>query len=262
MNPKRFNRPFALLEYIAKCPDGDNLAGIAKALGLSPSSAHDLLSVMLENELLRITPDRRYHIGPRMIALALLVVDSVDVRKVSAPYLADLAKETGEDVYLAVRVGDTVVYADKYQGTEPVKVNIKLGQPRPLHSTAVGKLFLAWDPHLQAMVLNQRPLPAMTDKTITDPDRLRAELEQIRASGLSISREENVAGVIALAVPVYNGAGQICGAVSTSSAASRMPDERILEVSVKMKETASKISWALGNRTAGLTQQPAHQNSR
>jgi len=205
---------------------------------------------MQESDIIVCDPGRHYRVGPRVTRLGLLVTDSVEVRRIASPHMRALAERTGEDAYLAVRIGDSVVYASKYGGIQPVKVDVRLGEPRPLHSTSVGKLFLAFDSKLQDKVLKDGRLTAFTPYTITDRRTLLRELETIRRTRLSISREEAIVGVIAIAKPVWDRTGTIAAAVSVSALRARVPRTRIGKIVKEVQRAAFGITRELRGRDA------------
>jgi DNA-binding IclR family transcriptional regulator len=115
-------------------------------LSLPMSSAHDLLQALVELDAVRLAGQRIYSPGPRSLVLALSIVDAVDLRHVSRPYMTELCEEVNENTYLAVRSGNSVVYADRYDAGQALSVVMKLGGPRPLHGSSIGKLIAAYKP--------------------------------------------------------------------------------------------------------------------
>ena len=143
-------------------------------LDLPVRSLHNILQTMVAAEVVTVDEERCYSIGPRTVALGLRTVHSLDVRTLARRPLQELAREIGDDVYLGLRVGPRVIYADRVLGTQRVSLDIRLGVPLMLHSTATGKLFAAFDEQLGTRVLAGM-LPKATPNTITDPKRLKKE---------------------------------------------------------------------------------------
>lgn len=256
---ERIDRIFALLEYLVANPDGRTLTQISADLGIPVSSAFDLLGAATQAGVVRVSSGKRYLLGERVVRLSLTVVDGLDVRRVSSPHLRALVEKVAEDVYLAMRVGNAVVYVDKYEGPQPVTIAIRLGQPRPLHSSAVGKLFTAFDPELERMLFAGGTLPRFTRYTITDPDRLRMEFENIRRRRVSISLEETLEGVVGIATPVYGPGEALVAAVHVSAVRQRTPESRIEQIILEMKKTSERISFDLG---AGFSTQGHNASTR
>jgi DNA-binding IclR family transcriptional regulator len=167
------------------------------------------------------------------------------VRSAARRHLEKLAQTVGNDVYLAVKSGNRVVYVDRFVGSQPVTVNIRLGESLALHSTAVGKLFAAYVPELQRRVLS-RPLQRSTAHTITDPAELTRELDKIREEGFAVSQEESFDGICGMAVPVYDDAGQLLAAIHVSALAAGLTEARVKTVIEEATTVARLIELDLG----------------
>lgn len=217
----RFSRIFDVLELLVGHPQGMTLTEIVKRLDLPTSSAHNLLRRMVAADVVAMTEDLRYSIGSRAVRLAIQVVDRLEVRAVARRILQDLARETGEDVYLAVRLGNRVSYVDRMPGTRPVSVNIRLGQSLYLHATSVGKLYAAHVAQLRRRLFAE-PRPRLTPNTLTSAKELETELDVIVANGISFSREEAIPGICGLAVPVRDAGGTIAAAIHISALSAQL----------------------------------------
>ncbi|HEY8368259.1 MAG TPA: IclR family transcriptional regulator [Thermodesulfobacteriota bacterium] len=236
-----------VLELLAS--DGAGLTGseMSRRLALPKSTAFLLLQHLVERGIVSLDPaTRRYRIGPALVQLAFQITTSIDLVRVARPYLERLSRETTDDVYLGIRHGTRFIYVDKLEGTQSIRLNMRLGQPRPLHSTAVGKLLLAFGPpELLDQVIAERGLPRMTPATITDPGRLREELERIRQQGYSISEAENVEGVYGFAAPVRGHDGDVVAAIHISTLEARASTQREFLIE-RMCALARELSRDIG----------------
>ena len=248
MSPDRYLRTFDVLSLLVQRKEGLRLTEIKDALGLPVSSVHNMLQTMVTAEVVTVTDDLRYSVGPRTVALALQTLQSLDIRAISRRYLQDLAKEIGDDVYLAMQVGKRVIYADRCLGTQRISLDIRLGESLFLHCTATGKLFAANDPKLKAQAIAGR-LHKLTSSTITNPALLEIELDRIKVQGYAKSDEESVEGIVGYAIPIYDGSGNLAAAIHVSVVGKRAskPHERKLLDSAR--NCAEQIERQLG-RTA------------
>jgi DNA-binding IclR family transcriptional regulator len=234
-----------VLEFLLRQPGhAATLSAIAGGVRKPLSSTHDLLRSMVTNGLLEVDEAKRYHTGPVLKRLAISVIDQVDVVTTSRGHLERLVRSVSHDAYLAIRSGDTVSYAWRCAGTHRAGLDIKLGEPVPLHSSAAGKLFTAMDPDLERMVL-RRPLPQLTPHTITDPDRLAREFAAIRECGTSMSREETITGIVGFAAPVHDAADRLVAAVHISAFRNNLADDDIPHIEAATRSCASDIQQAL-----------------
>ncbi|MFF0967108.1 IclR family transcriptional regulator [Streptomyces sp. NPDC003703] len=174
---------------------------LARRLELPMSTAHRLARTLLAADFLEQDfRTSRYRLGPAVTELGRLSYHQRGLH-LAAPELADLAERTGATADLALRSGP---YAVIVAGGS---VTPKVGLRRPLHSTALGKVLLAWprpgDPDLGSLP----PLHAFTERTIVERDALRAELGRVREDGHALNDGESAQGVRTLAVPVLDRAG-------------------------------------------------------
>ncbi|MGY4785402.1 IclR family transcriptional regulator [Rhodococcus opacus] len=246
MNSARLERALKILEYLGQHQEGCALKRICTDLALPMSSAHDLLQALIEIGAVRLADQRTYLVGPRSLVLALAIVDGVDLRGVSRPYLSELCEELNENTYLALRSGNIVTYADRYDAGQTLSVVMKLGGPRPLHGSSIGKLLTAYNPDLEERVMNAPNLDRYTPFTHTNRAALREELAEIRKHAYSVSDGESVEGIIGLATPIVDASGTVSAAVHVSAPRGRLAPDRLPIVLAAMSRTGAQISHQLG----------------
>lgn len=246
MNPDRYLRSFDVLNLLVQHKDGLRLTEIKEALGLPVSSMHNMLQTMVSAEVATVSDDLRYSVGPRAVALALRTLQSLDIRTIARRPLQDLVKEIGDDVYLAMHVGKRVFYADRSLGTQRISLDIRLGEPLFLHSTATGKLFAAYNAKLRAQALAGR-LRKMTPATITDAGELEREFKRIQSLGYAKSAEESVEGIVGYAVPIQDATGSIAAAIHASVLSKRATKVHERKLLGAMRECAAHVERQLGN---------------
>ncbi|MBI2527969.1 MAG: IclR family transcriptional regulator [Candidatus Rokubacteria bacterium] len=199
-----YTRTASLLAALVDQPEGITASTLAQRLDIPKSTLSLILRHFLELGIVERAHERAgVVIGPQLVRLAFRIVSNLQLPRVARPHLEWLARETHENVYLGVQSGLKAIYIDRIDGTESVRVNVEIGAPRPLHATAIGKLILAFSPpSLPEAVRRVEGLPAMTPHTITDPIRLRRELQEVRRRGFATSDGENIDGIYAIAVPI------------------------------------------------------------
>ena len=246
MNPDRYLRSFDILDLLARHKEGLRLTEIKDALGLAPSSAHNILQTMVSAEVAVVSEDLRYAIGPRAVALALRTLQWLDIRTLARRHLQDLAKDIGDDVYLALHLGKRVMYADRCLGTQRISLDIRLGESLFLHSTATGKLFAAMDAKLSSQALTGK-MPRLTAATITDPIELEREFKRIRSLGYSKSLEESVEGIVGYAVPIRDATGRMVAAIHASVLSQRASKAHERKLLAAAKLCADQVQRQMGN---------------
>lgn len=241
----RYSRTFDVLELLVGHPNGMTVTEIGTRLNLPISSSHNLIQRMVASEVVTVTEDLRYAVGLRAVRLGIRIVDGLEVRSLSRRYLLDLARATGDDVYLAVPFRQRVAYVDRFAGTGPVSVEIRLGQSLYLHATSVGKLFAAHDPMLRRRLF-AKERPKLTAHTLTTKTDLERELTRIVEAGYSVSREEAIVGVVGFAVPVYAGNGELVAAIHISALTNRLTNADEQQVLSSAQAAAGRIERDLG----------------
>lgn len=180
------------------------LAGIAQRSGLPVTTAHRLLGALTERGVLARTAASEYVIGRRMWSLGLLAPVPTDLREAASPFLHDLYAATLATVHLAVRDGTHVLYLDRIAGNRSVPVVSTIGSRLPMHATGVGKVLLAHAPApVRSRVLSS--LSRQTPYTITQPARLREQLERVLVDHYATTIEEMSLGACSVAVPIWQG---------------------------------------------------------
>jgi IclR family acetate operon transcriptional repressor len=244
-----FDRAVAILD--AFTPDRPQLgvSEIARITGLSRSTVHRLLVTLRRHELVQQVRDgTNYALGPHLLRLAHIAFGSVNLQKIARPIMEGLRDECDETVGLHGRLGPTMrTVLDQAESSQPLRrTYTEIGQAIPIYQGAPGKVLLAFSsPELQEKVLAGK-LDAATPRTITDPDKLRAELERTHRNGYALSFEERVAGTSTVAVPIANHTGAVVAALSVTGPSSRLSRKRLLELAPLGAEAARAISAGLG----------------
>jgi DNA-binding IclR family transcriptional regulator len=218
----------------------------ADALGVAVSTAHRLLAMLEHRGFARQDPaTRAYLAGPALVRIGLSAVRDLELRNIAHPFLQALRDETGETTQAAVLRGPEVVLVDAVEAPTALRVSAPTGTTMWAHCTSVGKAILAALPieDLDRLYPDE-VLPAMTPRSITDRERLVAELAQIRRTGHAVSREESDEGVgsVAVAVP---GEGRPLGAIGAVYPTSRASARQIALIVLALKSTAQDIAAAL-----------------
>lgn len=196
---------------------------VAAQVGVPRSSAHALLSSLVDIGLLQCKSRGRYRIGWRVVELNETLKDTVDVKSCAAPVLQALSERYGETTHLAVLERYRVMYVDKVIGNHVVNVTgARVGSQLDAHASAVGKVLLA---HCTQRELERnitsRPLRRMTPATITDPEALRRELRAALRNGCAFDAGETVADVQCVAAPIRDEMGVVVAAVSITAPVNR-----------------------------------------
>lgn len=244
------DRAFALLELLAARPDGAPLMELANQSGLHKSTVHRLLTALIDLGYVKTDGDGRYALTLKMFELSGKIVNGLDVMRVAKPALDSLRDRTGEAAHLLVREGCEVVYVYKAESTvNAYRMFSHIGMRRAMYCTAAGKSMLAALPDDEVREIWRRSdIATYTQHTVTTPDALLAELEQVRRLGYALDNEENELGVRCVAAAITDYTGKAVAALSISAPVPRMSDERIGTLAQEILSVRAEISAELGGK--------------
>jgi len=222
---------------------------LASALGVHKTTVLRLLRTLAEEHFVFRDRGHRYHLGARVHELSSRGLDQREVRGIAAPHLAAFNREHGHTTHLSELVGTEVVYIDKLESHDHVRMASRIGLRAPVYSTAAGKVLVA---DLPAGELNDLlgllSFAPATPNTITDTDAFRAELAQAMVQGWGQDREENEPSVNCIAAPVRDASGRAVAAVSVSVTNIVLSGERLLELIPSLLAVTERISRECGWR--------------
>lgn len=221
---------------------------VAEALGLAKSSAHDLLTSLEQVGLLGKNDGGRYRLGWRLVTLSETLLATTELRREARPIMEELADQYRETIHLAVLDDTKVVYADKLEGKQAVRVELtSLGTRLYAHCSAVGKVLLAYQPEENVKrIIKAEGLPRFTANTITDAGELEQALAKVRKQGYAIDQEEILPDLCCIGAPIHNYSGQVIAAISMSIPAYRFQRSQV-ELRKAVMRTGKLISERLGH---------------
>lgn len=247
-------RALSLLDVVAddqSIPPGMSLAELTLRTGLHKSTLLRLAAPLVEENLLeRCNETGKFRLGPGCLRLGQSYLRNIDLRSAANSALRSLMRITQSTCHLVVLSGHDVVYLDKVEDEATVRMASRIGATMPAFCTAVGKAMLAYSPAEVVDEVLAAQLRPLTERTVTDPDALRAEFATIRRRGYAIDDRENEPEVRCVAAPIFGHEDTVVAALSVSSLSSRMTAKRVREVGPLALQTGLQISAVLGSRKA------------
>ena len=193
-----------------------SLTTIAEHVGMSKSAAYELLRTLEARQFITRDPDsRRYRLSWTLYEVGASVLHRVALPSAAAYYLDLLAVQTGLLALLGIVKDESVLYLVRGEAPPGLGAVANIGRRFPLHSTASGKVLLAFhhDSTLMELILHGS-LERITSATITDPRRLRAEIARIRETGYATCWQEGEPGLSSIAMPVRDHRGHTVAALA------------------------------------------------
>jgi IclR family pca regulon transcriptional regulator len=199
------------------------LSQVAGQAGLSRAAARRSL-ITLQTLGYVGSDGRQFHLTPRVLTLGYAYLSSSSLADVAQSHLSDLANEVHESCSASVLDGFEIVYVARAATKRIMTISLSVGTRLPAYATSMGRVLLAALPDDQlADYLEEATLSRLTERTIVDRDRLRAEVERTRSRGWCVVDQELEDGVRSVAVPIHDAAGRVVAAVNTSAHATRVP---------------------------------------
>jgi DNA-binding IclR family transcriptional regulator len=226
---------------------------LVDASGLPKSTTSRMLAALERHGLLQRDRAGAFRPGP-VLARYASHSGAGDLVALAQPALERLGDKTGETVNLAVPSGGAVEQIAQVDSSYLLGATNWVGLRVPLHCSALGKVFLAFD----AASLPPGRLERRTPHTITSRAALDEHLDLVRRTGYALARDELEPGLIAVAAPVRDRGGAVVAALSVSGPSVRLTDDRIGEVAALLVTEADTLSSVLGHpRTLDSTRDTA-----
>lgn len=239
----------AVLETVALAERPMRFTDVLAVSGQPRGTLHRQLTHLVQEGLLELRPDHAYVPGLRLLKLASASWARNEFRAVAAPFLEALHRETGETVHLGVLRGREIIYLDKVESRQAVRMNSQIGNASPVYCTGVGKAALAaLDAQALDALLSQLEFRRFTPQTITSRTALVAELAKIRSSGIAFDREEHEPGIRCVAAPVFDAGRALVAGVSVTGPAYRVGEAQFDDWAPRVRHAAGAIMAELTAR--------------
>lgn len=241
-------RALDILESFVSAKQELGVTEISKKRSLHKSTVHGILSTLVKRGYIAQAKESgKYSLGIKLFEMGMLVQEGMDLKSAAESVMQSLLEEYGETVHLVVLDQGEVVYIDKKESSQSMRIVSQVGKRLPCHCTGVGKSILAFLPQneLKQIIANNEMI-RYTKNTITDKKTLEEELQKIRQQNYAIDNEEILEGLRCIAAPIKDYSKNVVGAVSIAGPSVRLTYDKIKVISKSIVDAASKISYQLG----------------
>ena len=248
-------RGLLILDCFTASPDRVMTASeVARAVGIHRATVLRFLHTLEDSGYLE--PGGRqglYRLGPKGRPRGQVGPWLAAMHLSSVPILKSLAEESGETADVGILYEGAVVLVQVAEGPQSVRARQRVGDRRPANVTSVGKVLLAGlsEPEFDAW-LDGRTLEVQTPNSIASPQRLRAELAQIRQIGYAVDEQEYELGLACIAAPVRDSSGATVAAVAISGPSSRVTYHRMPKLVAMVQRAADRLAAALTEPLSSL----------
>lgn len=241
---------FSVLEYFIKegaKQQAISFQELSTALPFARTTVHRILySLEKLGYVEKADVKAHYRLGPKFFELTEPAVHFRRLQSLAKAVMTDLLVRYSETVNLGVLDDGQVAYIDVLQSPSALRIAATPGDRNPVHSTALGKVILAYLPNEEVEALvEQNPMIRMTSKTITQKAHYLEHLAAVREQGVAFDLGENVEGVVCVAAPIFDQHGRVVAGLSVSGPASRM-ESKLSSIREDVRLAGLKISRMLG----------------
>ncbi|CAA7599485.1 GAF domain-like [Acididesulfobacillus acetoxydans] len=249
-NVQTLERSLDVLEVLAQAEGALGVTEIGNRVSLHKSTVYRILQTLAHRGYVERERDGdRYYLGIKIVELGIRFFDDLQIRKVSEPYLSDLANMFDEVVHLVLFDQGEIVYLDKIESSQIIGMRSRVGRRAPMHCTAAGKAILSTLSEDEVrQILKVKGMPRLTHNTKTDIRELLEEFPEIRRTKVARDNEENDLGITCLGTPVLDYSGRAIGGVSVSGPSIRMKEKGPDRISAELRRVGEEISSQLGYR--------------
>ena len=244
------DRAMLLLEALGEDEEGYRLTDLAIRTGLSPSTAHRLLTTLEKRRFVAFDQsDNMWHIGRQSFAIGSAFIRRRNFVAPALPFLRRLRDLTHETANLGIVDDGEVIVLTQVESREIMRAITKVGGRVPMVTSGIGKAILATYADEEVVAIIQRHgMKRLTPKSVVRAGELRDALATVRRDGYAIDDQEFLMGLRCVAAVVYNDQAEALAGISVSGLASRVPRERVPELGRLVRETARELTLALGGR--------------
>jgi IclR family transcriptional regulator, pca regulon regulatory protein len=246
------DRGLAVIKAFGPDRERLSLSEVARATGLTRAAARRFLLTLVKLGYVR-SDGREFSLRPRVLELGYAYLSGLALPDMAEPHLEELSAKLHESSSISVLDGHHIVYVARVATKRIMTVAISVGTRFPAYAASMGRVLLAaLSPAELDQYLAEATFEAFTERTVTDPARLREIVAEVRRDGYSIVDQELEDGLRALAVPIHDSSGTVTAAVNVSAHASRLsPEAMRTQLLPALQETARNIEADLKSVSPG-----------
>ncbi|WP_306051034.1 IclR family transcriptional regulator [Oceaniradius stylonematis] len=254
-------RALTLMEVLSS-EDSLTLTQLAERLQSGKTTVFRLAATLAERDWIVKDENLRYNLGPAALALGMSRAGSLDLKTLLLPIMIELHDETEETIHLTRLEGRYIVYRHQLLSPKPVVSLATLGGRSPAHCVSPGLAQLAALTDSRIDWILDAPLVAYTDKSLTDPDLVRQEIEQVRRRGYGINFGSFRSDVGGVGVAIRNGHGEPIAGLSICVPVFRLRGMDLERLGLRLLRAARDAEQVINTRAATPRKTGAHNVKR
>jgi DNA-binding IclR family transcriptional regulator len=248
-NVNSVSKALAIVELLSRrAPKGLTMPEMEAPLKIKKSTLFVLLATLVNESLLTFNETtRQYCLGLKLFEWGSSAAKGLELKALSTPFLEALTERTRETSHLAVLDGPGVLFIEKVESPEPLKMSSSVGARFSLHAPATAKVLFAFqEDTIRKKLLDKMTYRRYTKNTIRSRKAYLKQTDKTARLGYAIDDEEVLEGTRCIAGPVFDRYNKICAALGITAPANRLTRDRIPETAEKVMKAAQALSLALG----------------
>jgi IclR family pca regulon transcriptional regulator len=200
-----------------------SIAQLSHKTGIPRAAVRRCLYTLRELGYVECADGRNYALRPKLLGLGHAYLSSTPMVVSAQTFLDRVSEAVNESCSFATLDGEDILYLARSLTSRIISVNLNAGSRLPAYCTSIGYVLLAHlsKPELEAY-LSRVALKPYTERTVTSKDKLREQLEMVRAQDYAIADQLLEESVRSIAVPVRNAAGSVVAGMNVIVQAGRV----------------------------------------
>lgn len=242
------DRTFDIIELLATSPNGMGVTEIGRKLGLHKSTVYRLIKALVQRGYLEKDQSTgAYRIGLKFVEISSLHIQQIELKTEAIPFMRHLSELTGQVTHLAIMDETEVVYIEKIDVIQSLRMYSQIGKRIPVYCSALGKVLLSGqNSDYQKRIMKKIKYTQQTKNTIREESQFINELEKTKQRGWAVDNEEHELGIRCIAAPIKDFTGKVIAALSITGSKNTIVPEKDQYYSELVVEAADNISRRLG----------------
>lgn len=244
-------RTIGVLDLVSSRSDLTSARQIAGELGLPKSSAYRIVQSLQQTGAIEYDAESgSFRLGPSIARIGIQALGGLGVRQLARRFLEDLVQSTNETASLSVRFGDTRTYVDVVESPNILSARPPIGRPLPLLVGAPGRAlsFPLADEEILGL-LKRTALYSYTTNTPVSPEEVWEGIEEARARGYAVARDEVISGLATISAPVFAEDGTVAAAISVAGPSTRLSAEQLTDLAEPLWAATKAMAAELTDRS-------------
>jgi len=239
-----------ILELIMNESRALGVSELSRILEMPKPTVQNMLFTLEAEGLIEKDPmSLKYRLGPRLFQLGMHYANNMDLTMIARSWLERLCAQYGEISRAGIMMGEKVIIVMEVHHESSYMTFPGPGSVIPPHTTSIGKILLAHMPEKKReKIIGSIQFTPLTDRSLTNINDLRAELEKVKSDSIAFDDEESVTGLSCIAGPVFNHRNECIAAISLSGNTARI-DARRTEIINAVKYICFRMSEQMGFRS-------------